>query len=172
MSMRKPTKSDLRRMTDEERRWHQGKVGENIVGNYYSELGKIVIYSFNQHDNVKDLLIEGLKVEVKTEVPFFTKDAFSFRVSQLEKCKNCDLVYFVSVPAYGRTHFSFGKVYRIKSEKMKYSFYYKDFGPRGKPKMVLVPIRQEGMQEVFDLTEEHIAKLQEYSTSSFNKVTM
>jgi hypothetical protein len=38
--------------------------------------------------------------------------------------------------------------------------------------MVLVPIKQEGMQEVFDMTQEEILKLQEYSTSGFNKVSM
>tara|TARA_R110000868_G_scaffold124490_12_gene329186 strand:+ start:8979 stop:9497 length:519 start_codon:yes stop_codon:yes gene_type:complete len=169
--MRSPTKTDLMQRSDDEKRAHQGRVGENIVANYYAEQKKTVITSYDTHDNEKDLLIEGWKVEVKTEVPYFSKDAFTFRVSQLQKCKNADLVYFVSVPAYGKHHFSFGKVYRIRSEKMKYSFYYKDFGPRGKPKMVMVPIRQEGMEYVFDLTEGHIAKLQEYSTSNFNKYT-
>jgi hypothetical protein len=170
--MRKPTKTDLKNRSDDEKRGYQGKVGENIVANYYIERGKKVILSFDQHDEEKDLTIEGFAVEVKTMVPYFSEDAFSFRISQLEKCKNVDIVYFVSVPAEGRTHFSFGKVYRIRSEKMKYSFYYKTYGERGKAKMVLVPIKQEGMEEVFDLTEEQILKLQEYSTSSLNKVIM
>jgi hypothetical protein len=167
--MRSPTKTDLMQRTDDEKRSHQGRVGENIVQNYCTENGSKVITSYDTYDGEKDLMIDGLKIEVKTEVPYFSKDAFTFRNSQLQKCKNCDIVYFVSVPAHGKTHFSFGKVYRIKSEQMKYSFYYKDFGPRGKPKMVMVPIRQEGMEHVFDLTEAHIAKLQEFSTSGFNK---
>ena len=168
--MRDPTKTDQMQRTDDEKRGYQGKTGETIIANYYIERGKKVMFSFDQHDKNKDLTIEGLAVEVKTMVPYFSEDAFSFRVSQLDKCKNVDIVYFVSVPADGKKHFSFGKVYRIKSEKMKYSFYYKHFGERGKAKMVMVPIKQEGMQEVFDMTEEQIAKLQEYSTSGFNKL--
>lgn len=168
--MRDPTKTDLMQRTDDEKRGYQGKTGETIIANYYIERGKKVMFSFDQHDNEKDLTIEGLSVEVKTMVPYFSEDAFSFRVSQLDKCKNVDIVYFVSVPADGKKHFSFGKVYRIKSDKMKYSFYYKHFGERGKAKMVMVPIKQEAMQEVFDMTEEQIAKLQEYSTSSLNKL--
>lgn len=168
--MRDLTKTDQMQRTDDEKRGYQGKTGETIIANYYIERGKKVMFSFDQHDNEKDLTIEGLSVEVKTMVPYFSEDAFSFRVSQLDKCKNVDIVYFVSVPADGKKHFSFGKVYRIKSEKMKYSFYYKHFGDRGKAKMVMVPIKQEAMQEVFDMTEEQIAKLQEYSTSSLNKL--
>lgn len=170
--MRSPTKTDLKNRSDEEKRGYQGKTGETIIANYYIERGKKVLFSFDQHDETKDLTIEGYSIEVKTMVPYFSEDAFSFRVSQLEKCKNVDIVYFVSVPADGRTHFSFGKVYRIKSDKMKYSFYYKTFKDRGKAKMVLVPIRQEGMEEVFELTEEQKLKLQEYSTSSLNKVSV
>lgn len=168
--MRDPTKTDLMQRTDDEKRGYQGKTGETIIANYYIERGKKVLFSFDQHDEKKDLTIEGFSIEVKTMVPYFSEDAFSFRVSQLDKCKNVDIVYFVSVPADGKTHFSFGKVYRIKSDKMKYSFYYKHFGERGKAKMVMVPIKQEAMQEVFDMTEEQIAKLQEYSTSSLNKL--
>lgn len=170
--MRSPTKTDLKNRSDEEKRGYQGKTGETIIANYYIERGKKVLFSFDQHDETKDLTIEGYSIEVKTMVPYFSEDAFSFRVSQLEKCKNVDIVYFISVPADGRTHFSLGKVYRIKSDKMKYSFYYKTFGDRGKAKMVLVPIRQEGMEEVFELTEEQKLKLQEYSTSSLNKVSV
>lgn len=170
--LRNPTKTDLKNRTDDEKRGYQGKTGETIIANYYIERGKKVLFSFDQHDHEKDLTIEGLTIEVKTMVPYFSEDAFSFRISQLPKCKSVDLVYFISVPADGKTHFSFGKVYRIKSEKMKYSFYYKHFGDRGKAKMVLVPIKQEGMQEVFDMTQEEILKLQEYSTSGFNKVSM
>lgn len=168
--MRSITKTDLKNRTDDEKRGYQGKTGETIIANYYIEREKKVLFSFDQHDNEKDLIIEGFTIEVKTMVPFFSQDAFSFRASQLQKCKNVDLVYFISVPADGKTHFSFGKVYRIKSDKMKYSFYYKHFGERGKAKMVLVPINQEGMQEVFEITEEQKLKLQEYSTSILNKI--
>lgn len=172
MSIREPTKTDLKKRTDDEKRGYQGRTGETIIANYYIEQGKKVLFSVDQHDDNKDLTIEGYTVEVKTMVPFFSEDAFSFRVSQLDKCKNVDIVYFISVPADGKTHFSFGKVYRIKSDKMKYSFYRKSFGERGSAKMVKVPIKQEGMQEVFELTEEQKLKLQEYSTSSLNKVTL
>lgn len=174
MEKRKPTQTDLRNRTDDERRDKLGKAGEDIVSNYYSAKGKIVKRSINQYDGVKDLDIDNYKLEVKTMVPFISEDAFSFRNSQLNKCKNVDLVYFVSVPAYGKTHYSFGKVYRIRSEKMRYEFYWKSFYGRdgGKQvKMVKVPISQDGMQEVFTMTDEECAILQEYSTSNFNRYT-
>lgn len=172
MQIREVTKTDIMNRTDEEKRNLLGRLGEDIVANYYSQREKVVVRSVNQFDPNKDLLIEKYKIEVKTMVPLISEDAFTFRNSQLQKCKEVDLVYFVSVPAIARSHYSFGKVYRIRSEKMKYQFYWKDFGPRGKAKMVKVPIQQEGMEYVFTCTEEECKLLIEYSTSAYNRMTI
>lgn len=171
MYLREITKTDLRR-TDDEKRNCLGRLGEQIVGNYYSQRNHSVVYPLDLFDSAKDVLVDKFKLEVKTMVPLISQDAFTFRVSQLQKCKNSDAVYFVSVPAIGKHHFSFGKVYAIKSDLMRYSFYHKNFGERGSPRMVKVPILQEGMKEIFTCSEEECVRLIEYSTSSYNKVNL
>jgi hypothetical protein len=72
MLTRNPTKTDLKQRTDDEKRGYQGKTGETIIANYYIERGKKVLFSFDQHDHEKDLTIEGLTIEVKTMVPYFS----------------------------------------------------------------------------------------------------
>lgn len=141
-----------------------GRAGETIVLNWFSSKGIPFQVSVDQYDSQKDMIAEGKKIEVKTQVPFVMKDAFTFKENQLRKCLNADYVYFVSVPNEKRPHHSAGKVYRIESIQLKYDYYTTKDGR----KMVLVPIKQEAMQELFEMTEKEAKILQRYSVSGWN----
>ena len=106
-------------MTDDEKKIRLGIVGEHIVGNYYANGGHKVIYPTDPFDNGKDLLINDLKVEIKTMVPLVNDDCFDLPLTQLDKVKTCDQLIFVSVPfPNGKlTHYSCGSVYAAKLNK-------------------------------------------------------
>jgi hypothetical protein len=140
-----------------------GKTGEKIVSNLYSRQGKIVEMAIDNFDRCKDMLVDGSKVEVKTQVPFVLKNAFSFRKNQLRKCLNADFVTFVSVPNNVKPHWSDGKVYQIESSKMKYTSYNTNDGRE----MVLIPINQADMVEVYQMSQEECVELKKYTTSSW-----
>lgn len=141
-----------------------GRAGETIVINYFNRKGIVVESSVDQYDSQKDMLAKGKKIEVKTQVPFISKNSFSFKRDQLAKCLTVDWVFFVSVPNEKRKHYSSGKVYAIESKNLQYSGHETKDGR----KMILVPIDQEGMKELFSMTEEECKILQRYSVSDWN----
>lgn len=140
-----------------------GKTGEKIVSNYYSKQGKIVEQAINNFDSTKDMLIDGKKIEVKTQVPFVIKSSFTFKEKQLTKCLNADTVVFVSVPNSVKSHYSEGKVYAIESKNLKYDFYTTKDGR----KMVMIAIGQPDMKELFQMSKEECQELQKYTISSW-----
>lgn len=155
--------STYNKLTREQNMEILGKTGEKIVSNFYSRKGKIVEQSINNFDSGKDMMVDGAKVEVKTQVPFVIKNAFSFRKNQLRKCLNADGVVFVSVPNSVKPHWSDGKVYLIEPSALKYSFYTTKDGRE----MVLIPIDQPDMMEIYVMTQEECAELQKYTSSEW-----
>lgn len=146
-----------------------GDAGEKIVGNYYNRQKKLVEHSVNHYDREKDFMINGRKVEVKTQVPYCMKDGFSFRKNQLWKCTNADDVIFVSVPNKTRPHWSDGKVYIANPKEMQYSEYTVTDKKTGAVReMILIKINQPAITELFEMTDEECKLLQEYSPSSYN----
>ena len=139
-----------------------GKAGESIISNYFSGQGMKVEISVNQFDSQKDMIVEGKVVEVKTQVPFVTKDSFTFKPNQLKKCVNADEVYFISVPTVKR-HFSEGKVYVIKGSEIQ----YKKHKTKDGREMILIPINQDAMKEVFEVSEQDKKLLVQYSSSNW-----
>lgn len=141
-----------------------GRAGETIITNYCTKHGQIVEASVDQYDSEKDMLIDGLKCEIKTQVPWVTKNSFSFKPNQLKKCLNADRVIFISVPNATKPHWSDGKVFLIKSAEMKYT---KTKTKDGRD-MILIPIDQPGMDELFTISPEECKILQKYSVSAWN----
>lgn len=140
-----------------------GKAGESIITNYFSSKGMKVEVSVNQFDSVKDMIVEGNNVEVKTQVPFVTKDSFSVKPNQLNKCMNAYEVYFISVPT-NKKHFSEGKVYAIEGKNIQ----YKKYKTRDGREMILIPIDQKDMREVFEISDDEKQLLVKYSSSNWN----
>lgn len=140
-----------------------GRAGETIIINYCTKHGQVVEASVDQYDSEKDMVIDGLKCEVKTQVPWVIKNAFTFKPNQLKKCLNADRVIFISVPNSTKPHWSDGKVFLIKSSEMQYK---KDKTKDGRA-MILIPIDQPGMDELFTISTEESKILQKYSASSW-----
>lgn len=140
-----------------------GRAGETIILNHFVKKGKNVEVSVNQFDSQKDMLVEGKSIEVKTQVPFITKNSFSFKKNQLKKCVSADEVYFISVPT-NKKHFSEGKVYSIRGSDIE----YKEFKTRDGREMILIPIEQKNMREVFEVSSEEKELLVKYSSSNWN----
>ena len=142
-----------------------GKTGEKIVVNLFSRQRHLVEYAINNFDSTKDIDVEGKKNEIKTQVPFYMKNAFTFKRSQLRKCLNVDSVIFVTamVPGSSYKHFSDGKVYMIESKELSYSFYTTKDGRE----MVIIPINQPNMIELYTMTEEENTELCRYTGSTW-----
>jgi hypothetical protein len=144
-----------------------GSMGEKIVAKYLRGCGRTVEESINPLDNEKDLLVDGKKIEVKTQVPFLKENAFSFRENQLKKCLGVEEVWFVNVPSnsdkYPDEHGGF--VFKIKAKEMQYSSYMANG-----TKMIKVPRDQKGMEKVFRIIDEEVlVKMMENSSSGYNK---
>jgi hypothetical protein len=152
-------------MTREEKINELGLMGEKIVTNMLNKLhpGLIIEHSINKFDSEKDMLVDGKKVEVKTETPYVFKNCFSFRPNQLKKCRNVDVLYIVSVPHVKFKHFSDGWVYRLIPDQFKTFNYRTNFGVE----MVGIPIKQETVIPVYQMTSEEVKELMKYSTTEY-----
>lgn len=152
-------------MTREEKINELGLLGEKIVTNMLNREhpGLVVQHSVNKFDSEKDMLVDGKKVEVKTESPFVFKDCFSFRPNQLRKCRTVDVLYIVSVPHVKFKHHSDGWVYRLIPDEFKTFEYTTKFGV----KMIGIPIKQEAVIPVYKMSEEEITELMKYSTTDY-----
>jgi hypothetical protein len=90
-----------------------GKQGELLVGNFFKDLGCVVKLSESSYDMKKDLIINGVFVEVKTQtiyrkfplgngvfVPAFTVDIETaygkIYHNQLKKCMSVERLIFVA----------------------------------------------------------------------------
>lgn len=76
-----------------------GNLGEEIVLDRlqrFSNRNNIQL-SYDPYDSEKDIVFDGGIVEVKTQVPFISKKAFTIRPNQLQKCLNVDHLLFVPV---------------------------------------------------------------------------
>lgn len=152
-------------MTNDSNQAKLGRAGETLVLNWYSAQNMRVKASVDQYDSHKDAEIDGKSAEIKTQVPFVYKDSFTIKTNQLQKCQNVDQLIFVSVPNGKEKHHSEGKVYCIfPSDGLEYNKYITKDGRE----MILIPIKQKGMQEIFKMTETEKKTLQRYSVSSWN----
>lgn len=140
-----------------------GKSGETIVANWFIQNGSKVVLSEDSFDWKKDMIIDGKTVEVKTQVPFVKKKAFSFREDQLRKCSSVDLVIFVSIPnSVFPTPYD-GKVYAIEASKMK----TRKHTTTDDRYMILVDIEQPDMKCLFTMDEKQCSILQKNSVSTW-----
>lgn len=90
-----------------------GAIGEKLVRWHIGKLGCKVEESLDPFDRVKDFtytLPSGpplLLAEVKTQSPYYNKNAFTIRLNQLDKMKNVDTCFFVETPILkGMTHWT------------------------------------------------------------------
>jgi len=141
-----------------------GRTGEKIIANLLTGLGLKVEESINHFDSEKDFLVDGKKVEVKTEQPYVRKNAFTFRENQLRKCQSVDVLYFVSIPPLIEPDYRWGGwIFRVDPRSFQYHRYTTKFGIR----MIAIPIHQNAMVPVCKMKEEEIRELVKYANSAY-----
>lgn len=143
-----------------------GATGEKIISNMLSSLGLVVENSINNFDSEKDLLVDGKKVEVKTCQPYVLKNCFSFKANQLRKCTNVDVLYFVSIPPKYQPDYKWGGwIFRLEPSKFKHYTYKTRYGVE----MVGIPIEQDAVIPVRELTDAEIKEFAKYTHSAYAK---
>ena len=105
----------------EQRKVLQGMMGERIVAHLLRKNGHIVEESLNPFDNEKDMLVDGLPCEVKTQVPIVVEDGFAIDPKQINKIMNSHRVYWVCVPTTRNVDAHAGCIYEMdpKDENLK-----------------------------------------------------
>jgi hypothetical protein len=153
-------------LSDKERIETLGALGEEIVGKVLEEAGFNIKQSDDKYDSEKDFLIEGLKVEVKTVVPWFKENALTIDAKQYPKCFNADYVIFVCVPSKGLSAYSNdkydGNIYVVKPKEVKWT----PKTTRGGLPKCLVRINQPGVLLCHKIEDRKILnKLKNLTTS-------
>ena len=141
-----------------------GITGERIVAHILRTQGHIVIESLNPFDSSKDMLMDELRVEVKTQVPLVIDDSFGFQRSQLEKIMRSYRTFFVSVPPKREINVDelSGCVFELDPSK-PFKMHKKTVGGK---EILCIPRRQTALQMIHQITDTDLLQtLQELSTS-------
>jgi hypothetical protein len=150
-------------MTKDELMNELGLMGEKIVINLLNEEGRKVKTSIDKYDSEKDLLADGKKVEVKTQVPFIMKNAFSFKPNQLRKCRSVDELYFVSVPAERHTDKWEGWIFKADPKE----FVTTEYRTKDGRNMLLISREQKALTPIKRMSDEEMKELQKYTVSGY-----
>jgi hypothetical protein len=138
-----------------------GLLGERIVARYLRSRGHAVEESLDMFDSEKDLLCDGNKVEVKTQVPIVVEDSFGVDPRQLPKLRESHRVYWVSVPLQKSSDELAGAVFEMDpSDPTLKAHRWRTHAGR---EMVCFPRRQTAIREVYRVTDpvilEHLQRL-------------
>lgn len=143
-----------------------GALGEEVVDKVLKEAGFNVIKSEDKYDSEKDFTVEGLKVEVKTGVPWYTEKALSIEAHQYHKCYNADYIIFVCTPSKGLTNISTniydGNVYVVNPKEVGWKTKQTNDG-RSK---YLININQSGVKLCHKITDLKLLNRLKYLTTS------
>jgi hypothetical protein len=141
-----------------------GMIGERIVASYLRKRGHEVEESLNVFDTEKDMLVDGNKVEVKTQVPIVIEDSFGITPSQKAKIMGSHRVYFLSVPLQRTEDDLEGTIFEMDPRDPSLKA-HKWLTHKGR-EMICFPRRQAAMKQVHRITDERILKqLKMLSTS-------
>ena len=143
-----------------------GHAGEKLVCSHFRNKGCEVTESPYTYDDRKDMIINGLTAEVKTQQLFHTEDAFSVEENQLRKCENADLLIFVEAPnAKISSENNVIRIYGCDNKKKRK--FYERITRNGK-KMKL--IKRGGLTLLKEITDERlIEELLSLSNSDWGK---
>jgi len=150
-------------MTDKKQT--MGQIGEIIIRTLLESVGRLVVIG-DWWDLEKDFLIDGKRVEVKTQVPWVKEGAFTFKDDQSWKVMKADEVYFVAVPNKKYPSKFDGCVYKLDTSK-KFRYYNKETSD-GRV-MKCVPIEQDAMEMIYKIDDQDILdQLMAASSSGWN----
>ena len=162
-----------------------GQCGEKIIRNMLSSQGGVYIEdSIDLYDSTKDMVVydisvkdvdrdsitlnvNGITVEVKTQVPYISKKYLTIRTNQLTKCRNVDELYFVAVPSARYPSTLTGWIYKVDPKTFVVGEKYKKPDKyTGKDRwMYPIAINQPAVTRVRRLTEVEETELMSHSMS-------
>ena len=140
-----------------------GMIGERIVASHLRKSGCDVEESLNVFDSEKDLLVDGYKCEVKTQVPIMIEDSFAVSTRQRGKIMDSHRVYWISVPLKAYDELA-GCVFEMnpRDESLKAYRWTTHSGREA----ICFPRRQSAMKLLFKIEDTAILEqLRELSTS-------
>ena len=150
-----------------EKNVHLGNIGQNFIIGHFSRLGNTVEPALDPYDSKKDLLIDGLKAEVKTQGPYRYKNAFTFKPNQLEKCSKVDRLFFIAAPVKGISYAYDGCVFEVDSKAFVYSSFFPKRGPWKNKEMYAVAINQPAVRLIHKLPIETQDLLSQYTVTEY-----
>jgi hypothetical protein len=141
-----------------------GVIGERIVSSFLRKQGHEVEESLNVFDTEKDMLVDGQKVEVKTQVPIIMEDSFGVTMNQKPKIMSSHRVYFISVPLPKNQDDLEGGIFEMNpKDPMLKAHRWRTFSGR---EMLCFPRRQTAMKLIHRIDDEKVLKqLKDLSTS-------
>ena len=141
-----------------------GLLGEKIVAHYLRSKGYQVEESLDIFDSSKDMKVNDLKVEVKTQVPFVVYDSFAVNENQLNKMKGCRYVFFVSCPLQTVDDSYAGCVFCLDMQHESLKIERKTL--KNGRNIICFPRKQEAMRNVHRVTDTKIlSQMKQLSTS-------
>lgn len=140
-----------------------GRMGEKYVSNYLARNGVIVEQALDHYDSEKDMIGDGLTIEVKTHVPFVKAKAFGINEKQLRKCKSVDRLFFINVPAPSHTFEWEGWLMEVDPKAFTYDKYKTKDGRI----MVRIPMEQPAVTPVHKLDEDITKQMLKYTRSEY-----
>ena len=135
-----------------------GKIGEKIVANYMNRQGCIVEQSLDPFDSQKDMKIDGKSLEVKTQVPFVTKNCFTLEKNQLKKCQNVDYLVFVQAPC---EYWNEAALYQVDPKAFK----FRKHTMKDKEERYIIPINQPAVNKLCPIEGHYKKELRRYATN-------
>jgi hypothetical protein len=126
-----------------------GMLGEKIIAKHLRDIGCVVDESLDVFDSTKDMVVDGMCVEVKTNAPLFYYDSFSIPQNQYNKIIKSHRVYWLSVPLQTKEDQFSGCIFEMDPNIAK--VHQIKFGD-GRS-VIGVKRQQEGMKIIYKITD-------------------
>lgn len=121
-------------------RFEMGEFGEKLVADYFRSLRSEVLMSYDSYDDSKDMTIDGVPAEIKTQTLYrsfgeFKQPAFTVDIAvddtkiyknQLNKCVNVERLFFVRRSSLEDLRVSIYEAPKLGLRKFSISQNYKD----------------------------------------------
>jgi hypothetical protein len=149
------------------KQYAEGLIGEKIVANFLIASGFKIRFLIDPYETAGDLLIlwsdgKDQTVEVKTQVPYISKRAFSFNANQVEKLQRVDCLWLVCSTSQRYPNHPFvGKTFLYEKTR-GIALNFTDPDPR--TGRIMLPLEQEALVPGFMLKQDEIDTLKKWSS--------
>lgn len=142
-----------------------GRCGEKIISNMLSSEGMIIEESVDPFDSSKDMIAyyndSEYTIEVKTQVPFITKNSFTIRPNQLNKCISVDRLFYVAAPSLNQYRYE-GWIFLVNK-----TFIHKKYKTKNGLDMILIPIDQDAVVPIKKVSDKDFEQLRKFACKNY-----